>query len=246
MRAAKHIWLRRIPAAALAVAGLMTGACVDISERWELDHARIIVVAATDPALAPGESTTLRALTVNSAAAVGEATPGIVIVASENPTVMAAVSVDLATSTITAGSREALDAARLALGLLPEEPLVIQFGARFLIEGKTFDAVKGIVFGGEPHDNPAAPTILVDDATDKTTVAAGATFDLALQDELPGEPDDFKLSWAISAGAMKGSQAVKAKVDLVDVAAGATLQSLVVVRDNKGGAVWATKTLTVE
>lgn len=225
--------------------GLLSAAgCNDFSNRWELDHTRILAIQAGAPSLAATERTNLRALVVNDDGEVSEMTPVAALVASMDPMVTAAVTVQAGTWEIIAGNAQAIDAARSKLQVPADQPLVVQIGARFEINGETRDAVKAIRLGVTGLANPAAPSILWDGMPAPPTYAPGAKLELAVAN--PATDDSLGYQWATSLGEVTKSETPVAKVELAADQAPGKLTAVVIVRDKTGGVAWAQSSATVQ
>ena len=227
-------------ARALTLLALTVAAgCTDLSQRWELDHARVLAVRLSAPGLAPGEVATVDALVVDDAGVPAVARPTVVAVVAD-PARAGAVAVAPGADgwLVTAGDADAIAAARAAAGLTADAPLTVSLGLAFVIDGRELIATKQVRLG-EALANPPTPTIRVDGvAPDGTAmVATGRDIALTLAGVTPAE--ELAFDWLTSTGALTHSETAAATLALAadDPRAG---HVVALVRSDVGGAAWAT------
>ena len=115
--------------ALLVVGALALIGCNDLSQRWELDHARVLAVRMSAPGLAPGATATVDALVVDDAGVPAVVTPRLVALATPGDAAVLTVAPADGGWTVTAGDAAAIAAARAAAGLTADQPLAITVGA---------------------------------------------------------------------------------------------------------------------
>ncbi|MBK9034336.1 MAG: hypothetical protein IPL61_24235 [Myxococcales bacterium] len=222
-------------AAAILALALVAG-CTDLSQRWELDHARVLAVRLSAPGLAPGEVATVDALVVDDAGVPAVVRPtGVTVVTDLGLAVTAAADAD--GWTVTAGDADAIATARAAGGLAPDAPLIAALGVLVTVDGQQLLATKQVRLG-EPLANPPTPTILVDGAAlAPASLAIGRAHALTLDGVVPA--DDLAFDWLTSTGTLTYSETSAATLELAadDPASG---HVVALVRSDVGGAAWAT------
>lgn len=230
---------------AAVVAAWLTG-CTDLSQRWELDHARVLAVRLSEPGLAAGERAAVDALVVDDAGVLDVAIPTTLAPNSSDPSVAAAVTVELTDSGwyVIAGDAAAIAGARTAAGLADDEPLDVQLTAQFTIGDHTLIALKNVRLG-TAGANPASPTILIDGVEAGEPTPVGVDRPIALSLSGAGEDEELEFDWLTSTGTLERSETRAATLELA--ADDPTTGNLVcLVRHPDGGAAWATAAIAVE
>lgn len=217
----------------------LAGGCNDLSQRWELDHARVLAVRLSAPGLAPGEVATVDALVVDDVGAPAVVAPRLVGLAVATDAAVLTVAPDAGGWSVTAGDAAAIAAARAAAGLRDDQPLAITLGTVVTIAGVDHVATKQVQLG-EALANPPTPVIRVDGvaATDAPTpVARDRDIALTLDGVTPAE--DLAFDWLTSTGALTHSETAAATLVVApeDAPAG---HVVAIVRSDAGGAAWAT------
>ncbi|MEZ4368089.1 MAG: hypothetical protein R2939_17680 [Kofleriaceae bacterium] len=244
--------------AALAlVAALLVGAgCTDLSQRWELDHARILAVRATPPGLGADEVALIDLLVIDDAGTPSVATPGLASTAEANPEPAVAAALTLSPTSAgwqaTAGDADDLAAARAAAGLADDEPLDVLVGVTHSVPGAADPllAIKAVRLG-EADVNPATPTIRVDGLTvaegDVATVERGREIELTFVEEFadPSEDEPLEFDWLTGTGSLTKSQTRRGLLEIgaEDPDAGYVVA---IVRTATGGVSWSWIQLAVE
>ncbi|MEZ4398467.1 MAG: hypothetical protein R3B06_00505 [Kofleriaceae bacterium] len=232
--------MNRLTTSVVVAAALAAGACTDLSQRWELDHARVLAVRLSSPGLAPGEAATVDALVSDATGTPALATPTLVAEVGASGAV--AVAAAPGGWTVTAGDAAAIAAARTAAGLTADQPLDVTLGAQFVIDGVDLVATKRVRLG-EAIANPPTPTIAVDGqvVTDAATISGVGTTTLTLGGVTLD--DTLAVDWLTSTGALTNSETASATLELV-AADPRTGHVVVLVKSDAGGAAWATVAVT--
>lgn len=242
---------RAARAAALlaAAAALLATGCTDLSQRWELDHARVLAVRLSAPGLAAGEAATIDALVVDDAGAPAVMAPTAASLTAgpgAPPSASAPVTIAPAEAgwTVVAGDAAAIAAARVAAGLTDDQPLDVAFGAVFTIGDASFIATKRVRLG-EALANPPAPTIRVDGAVAAGVVTIARDREIALTVDGVADDPSLEIAWLTGTGTLTYSQTTRATLEVAadDPAAG---HVVVVVRSDTGGVAWATAEVAVD
>jgi hypothetical protein len=234
---------------ALAWLSLLVAAlagCSDLSQRWELDHARVLAVQLSSPGLAAGATATVAVLGVDDDGAVAELTPVEVAPASDRASAAAAMTV-LGTPTgwtVTAGDAAALAAARAQAGLADDAPLEVQLRVTVQLAGRALIALKTVRLG-EALQNPAPPQPLFDGAATVPARLRYSTTAVLTLAEPPPADSEVSVAWLTSTGAMERSETASATLSLAsgDAARGTVV---VLLRDVRGGVAWAAREVVVE
>lgn len=222
----------------IALAALAAG-CNDLSQRWELDHARVLAVRLSAPGLAPGEVATVDALVVDDAGAPTVVAPRLVGLADPADAAVLRVAPDGPGWTVTAGDAAAIAAARAAAGLTDDQPLAISLGAVVTIAGVDHVATKQVRLG-EALANPPTPVIHVDGvAAGDAPVPVARDRDIALTLAGVAPADDLAFDWLTSTGALTHSETAAATL-VVAPADAPSGHVVAIVRSDAGGAAWAT------
>ena len=225
--------------ATLLVLATAIAGCTDLSQRWELDHARVLAVRAAQPGLAADTSTAIDGLVVDANGAPRVVTPSA-ITAVEPPPLLGGLTI--AGATVTAGNADAIAAARAAAGLAADQPLVVTLGLAFDVDGQRLVATKRVRLG-TAADNPPSVTMVVDGTAVDGTATVPASGVLALS--LTGfDPEaDLEFDWLTSTGALTGSETATATLELADDDP-RTGHVVALVRSEDGGVTWVTTALT--
>jgi hypothetical protein len=235
--------LRMIPAALLVI---VASGCSDLSQVWELDHARILAVRLSAPGLAAGERAVVDVLVADDAGVPAVLSPSLVTVsATTDPDVAAAVVVT-ATSigwTVSATDADALSAARLSAGLAADRPLEVQLEIQLVIDGNQLTALKNVRLG-ESLSNPASPALQVDGVPATGIIPVERDREIVLA--LAGVDTNAELSfdWRTSIGALTRTETDSARltVEADDPASGYVV---VLLRTPAGGVAWGIVELAV-
>lgn len=222
----------------IAVAALAAG-CNDLSQRWELDHARVLAVRLSAPGLAPGEAATVDALVVDDAGVPAVVAPRLVGLAVAGDAAVLTVAPGGDGWTVTAGDAAAIAAARAAAGLADDQPLAITLGAVVTIAGVDHVATKQVRLG-EALANPPTPVVHVDGvAAGDAPVPVARDRDIALTLAGVAPADDLAFDWLTSTGALTHSETAAATLVVApdDAPSG---HVVAIVRSDAGGAAWAT------
>jgi hypothetical protein len=230
----------------VAAAALAFTACVDLAQRWELDHARILAVKLDAPMLAAGNSANITGIVVDDLGVASEIAPVGALLISPEPELANTIAIEPGTWKITAGSAGSIAAARAALKVPADQPLRLQIGARFVFAGGTKDAIKEIAIGEvapgmPPVVNPVTPTLLVDGQpfTAATTLALGATAKFSLGNAAELADPDLVFQWSVSTGDMTKSETIAATIELLSTSKTGPANLVVVIRSKTGGVSWA-------
>lgn len=228
-------------------AALLAAGCTDLSQRWELDHARVLAVRLSAPGLAAGEAATIDALVVDDAGAPAVLTPtaaSLTVGAGQPAAAPVTIAPAEAGWTVVAGDAAAIAAARVAAGLTDDQPLDVAFGAVFSIGDGSFIATKRVRLG-EALANPPAPTIRVDGAVAAGVVTIARDREIALTADGLADDPSLEIAWLTGTGALTYSQTARATLEVAadDPAAG---HVVVVVRSDTGGVAWATAEVAVD
>jgi hypothetical protein len=220
-----------------------SGGCTDLSQKWELDHARVLAVRLSSPGLAAGDAAVVEVLVADDQGVPAVVAPASVAVSSTTePALQRAITLSPTAGgwTVAAASSEALAQMRVAAGLEPDQPLQVQLELEVQVGGRTLRALKAVRLGAA-IPNPATPTISVDGAAQaaEASVSVGRTVSLSID-----APELAQVDWLTSTGTLSGSETAMAKLE---VAAGDPARGYVVVlvRTEEGGVGWATVALTV-
>ncbi|MBK7074702.1 MAG: hypothetical protein IPH44_20635 [Myxococcales bacterium] len=225
--------------AILVVLAAALAGCNDLSQRWELDHARVLAVRLSAPGLAPGGVATVDALVVDDAGAPTVVAPRLVGLADSADAAVVTVAPGGGGWTVTAGDAAAIAAARAAAGLTDDQPLAITLGTIVTIAGVDHVATKQVRLG-EALVNPPTPVIHVDGVA-ATDTPAPVAFDRDVALTLGGvtPADELAFDWLTSTGALTHSETAAATLTLAPDDA-RTGHVVAIVRSDGGGAAWAT------
>lgn len=227
----------------IAMVALAAG-CNDLSQRWELDHARVLAVRLSAPGLAPGEVATVDALVVDDAGVPAVVTPRLVALATPGDAAVLTVAPADGGWTGTAGDAAAIAAARAAAGLTADQPLAITLGAVVTLGGVDRVATKQVRLG-EALANPPTPVIHVDGvAAGEAPAPVAIDRDVALTLDGVTPADDLAFDWLTSTGTLTYSETAAATLTLAADDA-PTGHVVAIVRSDVGGAAWATATIAV-
>lgn len=216
------------------------GGCSDLSQRWELDHARVLAVRLSPPGLSAGERAAVDVLVGNDAGEPAVIAASAVAVAASDADLGQAITVAVVDGgwVVIAGDAAALAAA----GATAAQPLDVDLTLDVTVDGHLLTALKSVRLGAAAA-NPAVPAIEVEGA------AAGATIDLAIGDELAlglsglGGGDDLIFDWFTSTGTLRRSETATATLEIAaaDPASG---HVVAVVRSPDGGVAWTSAAVT--
>ena len=221
-------------------------ACTDLSQSWELDHARVIAVRVDPPSLAPGQQGKITALVVSDDGTPSEISPAIAIVPTEDPVVNAAIKIELGTWQVTAGDANAIAAASAAAQVPADKPFQVQIGARFAWDGITRDAAKTVGLGDSTASNPPTPVLTIDGAplTTPPTLERGKKYQFAMSN-FAADPM-LAFHWAVSTGLLTKSETAGAELEIDATSIAGPAHLLVTVRNPTGGVSWATAKFVVQ
>ncbi len=230
--------------ALLVVGALALAGCNDLSQRWELDHARVLAVRMSAPGLAPGATATVDALVVDDAGVPAVVPPRLVALATPGDAAVLTVAPADGGWTVTAGDAAAIAAARAAAGLTADQPLAITLGAVVTLGGVDRVATKQVRLG-EALANPPTPVIHVDGvAAGEAPAPVAIDRDVALTLDGVTPADDLAFDWLTSTGTLTYSETAAATLTLAADDA-PTGHVVAIVRSEVGGAAWATATIAV-
>jgi hypothetical protein len=230
---------------AAAVFAALPG-CSDLSQRWELDHARVLAVRLSTPGLAAGDSAAVDVLICDDDGVPSVVAPSLV---SFSPTVdpdrAAAVSI-VATAngwSVVAASEAMIERARVAAALDPEQPLAVQLAVQVQVGGATATALKTVRLG-QRATNPSAVVIAVDGVSQSGDGPQAIDRDVALTLLPAVQAEDLAVDWLTSTGKLSQSETATARLE---IAAGDPSSGHVValLRRDDGGVTWATIAVTV-
>lgn len=234
----------RTPIVLAAVAAL-AGGCNDLSQRWELDHARVLAVRLSAPGLAPGSAATVDALVVDDAGVPAVVTPRLVVLPVPDDASVLTLAAAEGAWTVTAGDAAAIGQARLAAGLTDDQPLALTLAAVVTIDGVDFVATKQVRLG-EDLANPPTPVIHVDGvAAADTPMPVPIEADVALTLGGITPTDDLAFDWMTGTGELTRSETAAATLTIAADDPRAA-HVVAIVRSEVGGAAWATATIAVE
>ncbi|MBX3156315.1 MAG: hypothetical protein KF773_09980 [Deltaproteobacteria bacterium] len=219
-----------------ALGALVLAACdVDFDPEWQLDHDRVVAVAANPPGIAAGERSELVALIAEKGGPVAELVPEQAIVASPM-SLAGALAFDGGSWVVTApASEEQMIAARTELGLMPGAPVPLVVGVSY--GAGTLFATKVVVLG-VAVENPQLGAVTVNAAeAPATDLVVGKLVDVPMTVAL-ADPEHQDVNWLTSCGTMHDFDLPQSylRVEAEDPVEG---QLVVVVRDRKtGGVAW--------
>lgn len=229
--------MKRLPSATLAVfaaaVALTSIGCVDdLDPPWQLDHARIVAVRATPPAIESGGRAELDALLAAEGGPTLEASPEAALIVS--PMALAgSLSQEGGRWFAVAPDAAALDAARAELKLMPGAPVPLVVGVSY--SGQTLFATK-TVWLGMTGTNPSLDAMMIDGtpADGRTEIVVGKLVDVPLS-IAAGEDDN--INWLTSCGTMHDFDLPQAylRVEEEDPISG---ELAVIRRDSLGGVAW--------
>lgn len=210
---------------------LVTG-CADVTEPYELDHARIIAVRTEPAVLAPGQRGTIAMLVTG--------VDGPRAVAAEDftvsvPDALAAFVPVIRTAdgwTVEAPDADEVAALRVTLGLSPEQPVAVPLTATTTVDAVALIAHKWTEVAATTA-NPTIAGVAVDGVAATTVrVAAGSSPELTVTHDAG---PTAVVRWLSSVGDLARYQSATATLDAAAPARGAVV---VVVRDARGGVAW--------
>jgi hypothetical protein len=226
--------------------------CVDLSQRWELDHARLLAVKLDVPALAPGQQATLTAVVVDDDGVASEIAPTVALVASQDPILAKTIAIQPGTWKVVAGSTESIAAARAALQIPADQPVRVQVGARFSFAGVERDAVKEVLLGegpppNPPPQNPVAPVLLLagQPMTAASTAKIGDKVNFSFGNSTELADPMLSVQWAISTGKLTKSETNAATLELTTDSKIGPANIVVVIRNSIGGVSWSSAQLQI-
>ena len=207
---------------------LLVGACADVPQAFELDHARVMAVRVDPPALAPGERAGISVLVTDADAGPRVADTAAVRVTSPFDGLVARTE---AGWEVTAPSSEQLAVARMQLGLADDADVIAPLALEVTFDGAAFTAQKTVAFGRRA-ENPVAPAISHDGAVGPCNFDAGRDIELSVTPVV----DELSYRWFSSVGDVTGYTRAEASLEPLRGTTGAIG---VVVRDQVGGTAWA-------
>jgi hypothetical protein len=222
---------------------IVLAACdADLDPPWQLDHDRIVAVAATPPGIAPGEKSELSALVAFAGGDVVEMAPDKALVVSPM-SLQSVLRPEGGKWGVTAPTEDQqLVAARDELGLAAGVPVPIVVGVSYGMD--TLFATKSIVIG-VAATNPPLGAIAVNGAdAPATEIVVGKLVDVPLS--VAANPETQDVNWLTSCGTMHDFDLPDAylRVEAEDPVEG---QLVVVVRDRAtGGVVWRVWSIRAE
>lgn len=230
----------RLPA--LAVTALIAAGCTDLSQPWELDHARVLAVRLSTPGLVAGDTATVDALVSDDRGVPRVLIPSGVQIVGAGADALT-VAGDGGVWTVTAGSQAAIDALRASEGVAADAPAIVTLATAYVDAGVALVATKQVRLG-VAGVNPPSPSIAIDGVVGATApVAVGKDVALTLTG-LDGVAD-LAYDWLTSTGELTRSETPAATL-VIATDDPRTGQLAAVVRDDAGGVAWATSTIAAE
>ena len=231
-----------------ALVAAVTG-CDNVTEPSQLDHAQILAVRMTPPALGPGEEAAVDLLVALDSGEVLEVSPDEVTVEDGALTSMGGEVRGDAQSgwRVRAPGAEQIAAGRAALGLDEDAPLQVAVAVSVVVDGVPKSAQKSIVLGGA-GENPTLGSFLIAGSPGEELEAGlldelDVEVEVALEETSGTAPDALRVAWYTSLGTVERYRSPVARY-----VAEATGQGhlVAVVRDDAGGVAWSTLPLRVE
>ncbi|MBL8622850.1 MAG: hypothetical protein JNK64_16155 [Myxococcales bacterium] len=206
--------------------------CADVTEPYELDHARVIAVRTEPATLAPGEAGTVAVLVT------GGDGPRVVPADGLAVTVPAPLAPYVAVTrgpdgwTVVAPTAAQLAGLRAALGVPATEPAAVPLTITTTVDGVALVAHKWTVVDATAPNPTIAGVALDGVVAPVLRAAAGSTPRLSVtHDAGPAAV----VRWLSSVGELAQYQSADATLDAAAPARGAIV---VVVRDARGGVAW--------
>jgi hypothetical protein len=236
--------------AALVSATTLTFACNDLSQPWELDHARVIAVRSTPPSIQAGETAQMSALVQNADLTISEISQLTVRVNEPYNQLLAPTT----GATLIAADQPTVDQAREILQLAVTDSIIVPVnvvaeiadgGAGLL----TFDSVKSVRVGASTV-NPSPPGIAIDGALSSgnnvVTMQKGKQhiLETVISSAVPNDPvaSELTYAWFTTIGELALSEASRSKLTIDNIGAGTIL---LVARDKQGGIAWSQRPIVV-
>lgn len=206
--------------------------CADVTEPYELAHARVIAVRTEPAALAPGEAGTVAALVtgVDGPRVVAAADVAVNVPPELAPFVTVARSPDA--WTVVAPPAAQLAGLRAALQIPAAEPIAVPLTITTTVDGVALVAHKWTVVDATAPNPTIAGVALDGVAAPVLHAAAGSTPRLSVTHDAG---PDAVVRWLSSVGELAQYQSADATLDAAAPARGAIV---VVVRDARGGVAW--------
>ena len=222
---------RRALVALVALLGLAVG-CADVTDPYELDHARVIAVRTEPAALAPSERGTVDVLVTGVDGPRPVAADALSVTVPEPLAALVSVARTADGWTVVAPTSEQLLAVRAALGVPAEEPVAMPLTVTTTVDGVELIAHKWTVVEATAA-NPTITGVAVDGvAAPVIRARAGSTPELTVTH---GAGATAVIRWLSSVGDLERYQSATATLDATAPARGAIV---VVVRDARGGVAW--------
>lgn len=217
---------------AVCLSFALAAGCADVTEPYELDHARVIAVRTEPAVLAPGERGTVAMLVTGvdgpRAVAADDFTVSV-------PEPLAAVVPVVRTAdgwTVEAPDADEVAAVRSALGVAADQPVAVPLTATTTVDAVALTARKWTEIAATTA-NPTIAGIAVDGVAATTVrVRAGSSPELTVTHDAG---PTAVVRWLSSVGDLARYQSTTATLDAAAPARGAIV---VVVRDARGGVAW--------
>jgi hypothetical protein len=227
--------MRNAPISIAIVCALSAGGCNDLSQPWELDHARVLAIRATPPTVAPGQLVEVTALVLTADLTIAELGPEVVRVDQPYDQLLSPTP---RSPTLLAADQAIVDQARTLLTLAQTEVIPVPVSIQLQLPDSAgvlepIDSIKTVRVGGFA-ENPVAPTVALNgDAVSQLQMSLQVKQRYVLEANVP--TDNVNYAWFTSSGELKFPQASRAEL-VIDKPGTGTI--LVIARDDKGGVSW--------
>ncbi len=206
--------------------------CADVTEPYELEHARVIAVRTEPAALAPGEPGTVAVLVTGVDGPRVAPPDGVAVTVPAELTAYVAVTRGPDGWTVVAPTAAQLAGLRAALGVPAVDPVAVPLTVTTTVDGVTLVAHKWTVVDATAANPTIAEVALDGVAAPVLRAAAGSAPRLSVtHDAGPAAV----VRWLSSVGELAQYQSAEATLDAAAPARGAIV---VVVRDARGGVAW--------
>lgn len=206
--------------------------CADVTEPYELEHARVIAVRTEPAALAPGEAGTVAVLVTGVDGPRVAPPDGLTVTVPAELTAYVAVTRGPDGWTVVAPTAAQLAGLRAALGVPVVDPVAVPLTVTTTVDGVTLVAHKWTVVDATAANPTIAEVALDGVAAPVFRAAAGSAPRLSVTHDA-GPPAVVR--WLSSVGELAQYQSAEATLDAAAPARGAIV---VVVRDARGGVAW--------
>jgi hypothetical protein len=222
----------------LALLVALAGCFDAVDPQWQLDHDRIVVVRASAPHIAPGETATFDALVAHKGAATDVEQPlGAVVYAPKD--LASAVS----GNTATCPDAATLDVERAELGLDPGTPVPLDVVMQFPDSNGIQLLAKKTIYLGDSAQNPATVgDVTMEGAPLEPAITIPSGLDIHFSvDAAP----DAQVNWLTGCGTLHDDDE---HTSFIHVQPGdpKTGELALVVRDALGGVVWQVWPITAQ